>query len=221
MIRQTTAGHWIIDGDTHIGKWIEESGRLDHDQYLTPRFSTLIRTEGVAIDVGALYGDHTISYARVASRVIAIEPNPEAYECLVRNTADLKNVVPMHCALGHQSGEVLMVNGFQNAGSAYAKDGVGVAMIKLDDMELDRLDFIKLDVEGFEYKVLLGGITTLRKFRPVIVTEINKLALERNATNFRAIHNLILGDLGYCYFEFMPLIKDPETEPQFDAIYIP
>jgi FkbM family methyltransferase len=221
MIRQTKAGHWIIDGDSHIGKWIEESGRLDHDQFLTPRFSSLIKPGGVALDVGALYGDHSIAYARVASRVIAIEPNPEAYECLARNMAEFKNVVPMHCALGHQKGEILMVNGLQNAGCAYAVAGVGVAMVRLDDLQLDRLDFVKLDVEGFEYKVLLGGLDTLRRCRPVIVTEINRGALERNHTNFRAIHNLILGDLGYCYSEFMPKVADPDQEPQFDAIYIP
>lgn len=34
MIRQTKHGFWVIDGDTHFTVWTEESGRLDHDQYV-------------------------------------------------------------------------------------------------------------------------------------------------------------------------------------------
>lgn len=66
-LRTTRMGHWIIDGDTHISKWVEETGRLGHDQDLLPRILKLIRPGDVVVDVGAFIGDHTFDYG-VATR---------------------------------------------------------------------------------------------------------------------------------------------------------
>ena len=50
-------------------------------------------------------------------------------------------------------------------------DGTPVKIIAIDGLALDRLDFIKLDVEGYECAALLGGIKTIQKNRPYIWVE--------------------------------------------------
>jgi tRNA G37 N-methylase Trm5 len=78
----------VIASDTHIGRWIEETGRLDHDQYLLPKIVPLIPEGGTVVDAGALYGDHTLAYAKAVGpygEVFAFEPNPQSYTCLKKN----------------------------------------------------------------------------------------------------------------------------------------
>jgi len=42
---------------------------------------------------------------------------------------------------------------------------------RLDDLDLDEVDYIKMDCEGFEYRVIQGGLETIRRCRPVVVLE--------------------------------------------------
>jgi hypothetical protein len=64
--------------------------------------------------------------------------------------------------------------------------------MKVADVQLNRLDqtqmkrppnFIKIDVEGYELKVLTGGVKTIEKHRPTMAIEINRVALERQGTS--------------------------------------
>lgn len=212
----------ILEQDTHISKWIEDSGRLDHDRNVIPIFTELIREGGVALDIGAFIGDHTVSYATRAKRVIAIEPNPEAYECLVHNIQFFENIVPMNCAIGDRTGFVHLQKQL-NAGATFI-EGVsdhGIPLVRLDELEFDTLDFVKVDVEGYELKVLRGGINTFRKLKPIVALEINLSALCRNGDSLREIQALMLGDFGYSRFETIPRVTNLYTEPQYDVIYHP
>lgn len=47
----------------------------------------------------------------------------------------------------------------------------GVQMVRLDDLGLKNVDFVKIDVEGFERQVLLGGEKTIRRDQPIMVVE--------------------------------------------------
>ena len=67
----------------------------------------------------------------------------------------------------------------------------------IDDLKLEKLDFIKLDIEGYEQFAILGGLESIKKFKPVITLESwlnHKGQININETKKRYI-NLI--DLGY------------------------
>ncbi len=69
--------------------------------------------------------------------------------------------------------------------------------MKEKELKLDRLDFIKLDIEGYEQFAILGGLETIKKFKPVITLESwlnHKGQININETKKRYL-NLI--DLGY------------------------
>ncbi len=62
--------------------------------------------------------------------------------------------------------------------------------VKIDDLDLTQLDLLKIDVEGFEVKVLQGALQTITKLKPKIIIETHSLKL-------RAACHEILQSLGY------------------------
>jgi hypothetical protein len=44
-------------------------------------------------------------------------------------------------------------------------------MYRLDSLNLDRFDYVKIDCEGYEYNILLGAEQTIKRFQPVVVVE--------------------------------------------------
>jgi len=148
-------------------------------------------TGGVALDVGAHLGTWTLPMARAvgeAGRVHAFEPIPFLNEAL-RKTAlanGLGQIVLDGRALGAAAGssDFTIVDGGHGRGnlgmSGLGERPGGGAAIRVEVTTLDafaeerklaRLDFLKIDVEGFEDQVLAGGRDTLGRFHPTIVFE--------------------------------------------------
>ena len=63
-------------------------------------------------------------------------------------------------------------------------------MKKLDDYEYNNVDFIKIDVEGFENQVILGAKETLIRNKPIIIVEQKGFSNKFNETQFEAIDTL-------------------------------
>ena len=63
-------------------------------------------------------------------------------------------------------------------------------MKKLDDFEYDNLDFVKIDVEGYENKVILGAENTLKKHKPIIIVEQKKYSSRNGEDEFQALDTL-------------------------------
>ena len=78
----------VLENDSHISRWVEETGKLDHDEYSLPIILKHIKEGDYVVDAGAFIGDHTVAYVKAVGstgRVYAFEPNLSAYECLVYN----------------------------------------------------------------------------------------------------------------------------------------
>jgi FkbM family methyltransferase len=142
---------------------------------------------GVAFDIGANVGWHTIMMARLCGAegaVHAFEPNPSTCRRLRETVArnGLANVRVAELALADHAGP----SGFTAPPAGDLWDGTGflapaggelpqVLCSTLDGFvqgqNVPRLDLIKIDVEGWEYAVLRGGRRTLAFFRPKIIFE--------------------------------------------------
>jgi FkbM family methyltransferase len=92
-----------------------------------------------------------------------------------------------------------------------AHDGVKVPVIDLPSLNLDRLDFMKLDVEGMELDVLNGGRTVLERHRPVMLIEMIK--------SDRESIDRFLATLGYRQFAYgINHVAIHETDPTLQHI---
>jgi len=177
----TKEGHAIVERDTHLGKWVKEHGRLDFDTSALNTYKNYFKNHGVFLNIGANIGCYAIAFVDLAKEVLCFEPNIEAFECLYHNLYKYKNVKLYNMALSDkESGyEVRCEN--DNIGMAFIveSDNSEFYTNTIDNLELDELDFILIDVEGFELKVLQGGEKTISKFNPIMVIEINDHTLIR------------------------------------------
>jgi FkbM family methyltransferase len=194
-IYQTKEGWWVLKNDTHLSRWVEQAQRLDHDRPVLDIIEPHIKPGSTVIDVGAAIGDHTIAYLKKVGRsgtVIAIEPHPYQYECLIRNCPQSINY---RYALGEKYETVFLfmqpdiVAGSRLIDPELQWPGLYVEKFPLDALGFNRgeVSLIKIDVEGCEPEVLRGGRQTIRAGRPVIWLEINPTALGRQGHSVEEI----------------------------------
>ena len=165
--------------------------------------------DGVVADIGGNIGTTALAFAaHVAAgggHVHVFEPSAEMRSCLTRNIElSAADNLTVH---GYGLSDVaargrLRVATAGNPGSAYIDDGVAegasgetIDVRRLDDVfgDLERLDFVKIDVEGFELRALRGGEATLRRLRPSVLFEVNDGALARAGTSGREVCDYLVG----------------------------
>lgn len=137
------------------------------------------RENSTAIDIGAHIGTHTLSLAKFVGEkgsVVAFEPQLKLFSELVMNMNlnGCNNVTAYRCALGDMEKRIEMSPAYpgNEGGTGIGFGGDHAKMVLLDAFELDNVSFIKMDVENFEYEVLLGAEKTILKNKPVMIIEI-------------------------------------------------
>jgi FkbM family methyltransferase len=157
----------------------------------------LCRSGDTVVDIGANVGSHTLSMARLVGetgRTYAFEPVPWAVNKLKRNLAlnKFKNIKVEQVALSDENHERVEMK-FRASFKIEAAQGVDkhgrieqdwwqecekvvTKMQTLDsyarENKLARVDLIKLDVDGFEGKVIRGASNVLKQHRPILIMEI-------------------------------------------------
>lgn len=190
----------ILSNDSHISRWIEETGELSHDKNLLPLLNPYINRGDTVVDVGAFCGDHTQYYVdRVGGEgtVYAFEPNLPAFNCLEFNMTNYLNVKLFNKGLSDKK-HLISIAQSDNVGASHAVEGDDVECIALDSLKLKACHFIKMDCEGMELKALKGAQRTINKHRPFMLLEINRGALERQGTSADAVFEW-LSDNRYFY----------------------
>jgi FkbM family methyltransferase len=142
----------------------------------------------VFVDVGANLGYFTVLCAPMVRRVIAFEPVATNYRYCQANIAlnAIENVDLRQCGLWHSDTMLKISNDTSSVMTAAvvpsddAPGGERIHAVALDtlvasgELELPRLDVMKMDVEGSEMFALLGMQETIARFRPLIVMEVNR-----------------------------------------------
>lgn len=157
-------------------------------------FDTLIEPQHTVLDIGANIGCTSILFAdRVRQgQVYSFEPSPSTYQFLQRNivTAGCDNVTPANIGLGKLAGVYELTFSPNNRSGAFvsnqlrASDGHQVESIRISQGDayikaasVSKVDFIKIDVEGFEKDVIEGLAETISRDKPVVVLELNHWCL--------------------------------------------
>lgn len=114
---------------------------------------------------------YPVHLAKKFKRVYTFEPEFLNYQCLDLNVMKVKNVVAKMAALGDSHSPVALTGWEPNCG-AYEIAGRGtIEQVRIDDLDLDEVDFIQLDIQGYELHALKGAIETLNRYSPVLMIE--------------------------------------------------
>jgi FkbM family methyltransferase len=207
---------WQLDLSEGIDLSIYLFGRFERPvQRLIERY---VKPGMIALDIGANVGAHALPMTvqvGPAGRVLAVEPTRWAYDRLVENrrlNPGLEAALtPVHASLGRpgsQPAEFYASWNLKEQSNVHQRHrgalrpADGAAPLTLDgfvaDMKLERLDFIKLDVDGAECDVLAGGRDTLARLRPMILFEFSPHVLEERGCDASTLLGL-LTEHGYSF----------------------
>lgn len=172
---------WFPATDTHleaqlnlpINPLVFGKGTYQYNKYT--RALRHVKQRRHAVDIGAQVGLWSRVMARDFESVTCFEPLPIHIECWKKNVGDRKNAELYEFALDAEPGELAMSMPPETTGNTHVatgdENGVTVPARALDSFRLRDIDFLKIDVEGYELPVILGGEFTIRSNRPVIIIE--------------------------------------------------
>lgn len=199
------------------------NGRGSYDCANQTVVSTIVTDGASCFDIGANIGIYSVVMAKLVGpggQVHSFEPVPHILEKFRMNLRlnALKNVAVQDFALGEKAGHAQMYQvkeGEFRAGTSTlvendSVEAMGRARFNLTEVSVSTLDgyvetrgiraidFIKIDVEGFELSVLKGGKASIRSFQPPILMEYDPSRHGKEAEGFRSFFD----ELGYRCFEF-------------------
>lgn len=214
--------------DRGLSLWVERDGSLDaYDSRIRRLLAPLLPVGGCAIDGGAFLGSHTTVYAEAVGptgRVVAFEPMPTHAECLEHNTQRYPQVEVVRCALYSDERTLWLAPNNYNAGATVVgspddQDALEVIAMPLDAFEWDRVDLIKLDIEGLVMRALEGADRVLRIYRPIVIAEVgDNLQLFGDFTDDVIA---FMADRDYVAEEFPLMAGDDSAEHQSDILFRP
>ena len=191
----------------------------------------LVKKGDTVIDIGANLGYYTCPLADLVGsegRVYAVEPVPVIFSVLKRNVGSRKNVTLMNYALGEECRTIEMANdsvasaGYFGTGRNFVSDGElskdavrFTAQMKRGSQlfgSLERIDFIKCDIEGYERVVI-------PELKPLLERHHPTLLIETDGDTRRDIVALMEG-LGYRAYMLRDGVEVPlEVESDKDIIF--
>lgn len=168
---------WWPDGDTHTCMVIpQEVLRL-------PQYLELVPKRRTVIQAGGNVGVYPLALSKIFERVVSFEPDPDNWECFLANFdgKDVEScVVAENKALADTRktvGTYRMERERGNYGATQIKDGGDIEAITIDAYGFTDVDFLFLDIEGYEYPALLGAKDTIAATHPTISLELKNLGL--------------------------------------------
>lgn len=193
-----------------VGEKIFIEGVYERD-YIEDLFAVLDSigidaSDSYALDVGANVGNHSIQFARKFKGVFSFEPNPRVFEVLASNTKRIENIQCFNLGLSDENETLSLWEDPQNFGASSAVNRhpsnmhVNVKVKPLDDMSYEEysISLVKVDVEGMEYKVLLGASKLIDQQKPVVFFEQHSCEFEGVYDETRSID--LLRSKGYQIF---------------------
>ncbi len=203
-----------------LGEWSE--GEVD-------LYRVLIKPEDTVIEIGANIGALTVPISRMCQRVIAFEPQPENFELLVKNLNENKidNVEYHELAIGKDVMKVSMptlaeIDEAHGVIGDYGAPEVGYGSCVVYQSTLDmlsfvnyceKIDFIKMDCEGSERDVLVGGYKLIERDNPILYVENNRPHKAEALLDWLRSHDY------QCYWHRPPVFRSNNFRGYQDNIF--
>ena len=164
------------------------------------------------IDVGANFGYHTLFFSKeVECNVFAFEPQIQNFMLLKNNIEynEIKNVICYNLECGDKRDDVKMPV-FENESTVNMGDFTPTVLttnkysitksVLLDDINFEKIDLIKIDVQGWEKKVLQGAYNLLNKYKPALIVEVEWFQLQKTNTLCKELFDFIKNNNYHIYF---------------------
>lgn len=181
--------------DLDLGEMIDVGLFLQqYERDIVALVERLTQPGWTVFDIGANIGAHTVRFSRLVGargRVFAFEPMDYAFNKLTRNLSlnDAQNTRAFKLALSDENDDARRVNyrsSWSTTGERRAESS-SVEFKRLDDWciehDITRVDLIKLDVDGHEWQVLEGGLTSIKRHRPIVLIEAGAWHFTSRETN--------------------------------------
>lgn len=223
---------WLTT-DYGVGQMLALCGEYSEGEVAL--FRRFIRWGDVVISAGGNIGAHLVPLSKIVGsdgRVITFEPQSFLWPLLEENMRvnGCGNVEVHHAGLGDAPGEGHLANadptvpnnfgglhliregdvvGNNAGGMTIVREGMvsttAVAIRTIDSLELARLDFLMLDVEGYEEAALRGAAATIARCRPLLYVEIDKEDKREPLLHF------ITDELRYEVLFHLPYVFSPDN----------
>jgi FkbM family methyltransferase len=157
------------------------------EPHITKLLNRNFKSDSVFVDVGSNYGWHSIKSSPYCNTVYSFEPQKLIHD--IQNTSIIENFLTninlFNCGIGDTNEIKEMSPIDYNNPSINMGDlsvGIGGESIEvrtLDSFQIPKVDFIKIDVQGYEKYVLEGGKNTIMSSKPTIIIEMEDHQLRR------------------------------------------
>ena len=176
---------WIPSNDEQIEKWRKEGHPHMQDRCLN-RLLTHCKVRNIKfktiLDIGAWCGTWSLAMQKYAENIFCYEPNKTHFACLEKNLAPFSNISLYNCAIGNEEGFVKLTEETATQNTRVIQEKGDTKICTIDSLNLDDVDLIKIDVEGFEMEVLKGAKETIKNVQYIMV-ELNNNTKRYGSSN--------------------------------------
>lgn len=214
---------------------IDITKNLEYDRRTKDIMKKLLRKDSNCLDIGGHKGeimDDILRFSPNGNHFI-FEPIPYLFEGLKKKFTGKCKVMPY--ALSNNEGK----SSFQMVVNHPAYSGIkrrnydDIPKARIEEIEVNlakldniipkemRIDFVKIDVEGGEYDVLLGGLETLKRNKPVIIFECGSGGVDNYGASWRDVYNIITNEIGLKLYTLKAFQNksNPLKEEEFKAYF--
>jgi FkbM family methyltransferase len=191
---------WFYGKDEYVGRSLFFYGEYNPDE--TEMILSL--ASGLCLDIGANFGCMGQALECSGFNVVSFEPQPDVYSVLVKNVrgacynlglSDVPASLTMPKILTGSRANY----GGQSIGTRSELGTIPVSVVTLDSFNFTDVGFMKIDVEGFEERVLRGAVDTIARCRPIMYIEDDRTDRSASLRDF-------ITSLGYSIEEHKPTL---------------
>lgn len=194
---------WYRSDDKYIGQKI---ALQKYEEYESQLILQNVNKDSVVIDVGANIGYYTLLLAKVCKKVYAFEPDKNCFEILKKNIDEnkLKNVVLFNLAVSDKKEKAEFIIDKENLGNSRIQTPQSSGQLPLTGehktilcesldnfIKNEKVDLIKIDVQGHEPKVILGAKRIIKKYKPILFLEYSPTDYRKNNLDGRGMVNFL------------------------------
>ena len=174
-------GWWLPDDDTHFENYITDGGYQTIHRTSILNYIKQFKSElNNVIDVGSHVGFWSKEFTELFKHVYAFEPMNEVRECYIKNITK-SNYTLYPYGLGAEEKKVKIQYEPNESGNTFITPlgNREIEVYPLDQFEFNKIDYIKIDAEGYEIEVCKGALKLIERDKPFIHIEMKKKVMNK------------------------------------------
>jgi len=174
-------GWWLPDDDTHFENYITDGGYQTIHRTSILNYIKQFKSElNNVIDVGSHVGFWSKEFTELFKHVYAFEPMNEVRECYIKNIVK-DNYTLYPYGLGSVEKKVKIQYEPNESGNTFITPSGNreIEVYPLDRFQFNKIDYIKIDAEGYEIEVCKGAVKLIERDKPFIHIEMKKKVMNK------------------------------------------